>query len=194
MLADYRIEVFRIQGLLSIEPYDPRCLQPASYDVHIAPEVKVYAPPGDLMVPAVIDPSAPYGLMQDAVLSPYNTSGFFSIITPQQFMLAHTTEYIKLTPRVLGKLEGRSSLGRLGLLIHATAGLLDPGWEGSITLELFNAAPYPIRLWAGMSIGQVTFEDLEMNCHKPYGHPSRNSKYQGDRSVQESRYHIEVSP
>lgn len=110
------------------------------------------------------------------------------ILSPGQFVLASTYETVALGPDLVARVEGRSSLGRLGLVVHVTAGFIDPGFKGNITLELYNVGPHHIRIVPGQSICQLAVERLQTRCRVPYGHPSRRSKYQGQRSVQPSRW------
>jgi dCTP deaminase len=103
------------------------------------------------------------------------------------FVLASTQERVKLSSGLVAQVEGRSSLGRLGIQIHSTAGYIDPGFEGNITLELSNLFPIPIKLYAGMRICQLVVHKTLSPAVRPYGHPERGSKYQGDRGAQFSR-------
>lgn len=103
----------------------------------------------------------------------------FYILRPGEFVLGSTAEQLFISPALCAAIEGKSSLGRLGLMIHATARFIDPGWVGRLTLEFFNASPRPIRLWGGMRIGQVRFERLSSPSERPYGDESLGSHYQG---------------
>jgi len=109
------------------------------------------------------------------------------VINPGEFVLATTLEWVKIPRNLVGRVEGRSSLGRLGLIVHATAGFIDPGFEGQITLELSNLGNNSIVIYAGDRICQICFEQLSSIAEKPYGHKDRHSKYQGQRGVQESK-------
>ena len=111
------------------------------------------------------------------------------ILHPGEFVLGTTLERLTLPDDIVARIEGKSSLGRLGLLIHATAGFVDPGWSnGQITLELSNVAPLPIRLWPGMKIAQLSFMRMDAPAERPYGHPELGSKYQGQKGPTPSRY------
>jgi dCTP deaminase len=112
-------------------------------------------------------------------------------LRPGEFALGVTEEWIAVPEDLVARLDGKSSLGRLGLLIHATAGLVDPGWEGRLTLELANLAPFPITLFVGMKIGQISFIQMTTPVDVPYGRRELSSKYQGDREPTPSRYHLE---
>lgn len=111
------------------------------------------------------------------------------IINPHEFILGCTIEKIKLPDGIVGRIEGRSSLGRHGLMVHSTAGFIDPGFEGQITLEMFNLNKSPIRLTPGMKICQIAFEFLSSPAKRPYGSEGLNSKYQGQMGVTISRLH-----
>ena len=105
------------------------------------------------------------------------------MIWSHQFLLATTLERVKIPNNVCARIEGKSSLGRLGLCVHVTAGYIDPGFEGNITLELFNCAPLPIVLTPGMKIAQISFHSMDEPAERPYGHPDLGSKYQGQIGV-----------
>lgn len=109
------------------------------------------------------------------------------MISPGEFVLATTLEWVRIPDDLVGRVEGRSSLGRLGVIIHATAGFIDPGFEGQITLELSNLGNNPVVIYAGDRICQICFEQLSSPAEKPYGHKNRHSKYHGQTGVQESK-------
>jgi len=110
------------------------------------------------------------------------------ILHPGEFVLGSTLERVTLPDDLVARLEGKSSLGRLGLLIHSTAGFIDPGWDGHVTLELSNVANLPITIYHGMKIGQISFMQLSEPTSTPYGSASLGSKYQGQRGPTPSRY------
>jgi dCTP deaminase len=110
------------------------------------------------------------------------------ILHPGEFVLGSTVERVALPDDLVGRLEGKSSLGRLGLLIHSTAGFVDAGWDGQLTLELSNVANLPITLYAGMKIGQISFMQMTTSADQPYGSGRLGSKYQGQRGPRPSRY------
>jgi len=112
------------------------------------------------------------------------------ILHPNGFILASTIESIKVSQNMVVRVEGKSSLARLGLIIHTTAGYLDPGNNLKLTLELFNASPLPIKLYPGMKIAQIAFEEMGRACEKPYGSEGLGSKYYGDESITESKMHL----
>lgn len=182
ILSDRTIKKLLTTEELVIDPYDPDRLQPSSYDVSIASEFLVF----DNTKGTVIDPEADNSnLMRRVLASPEDPF----ILHPGQFALAATEEEIGVSDEYVVILNGKSSLGRLGLLIHATAGFIDPGNSLNITLELFNVATMPIILRPGMKIGQVVFQKLSEPAERPYGHPDLNSKYYKSTGVEASKMH-----
>ena len=111
------------------------------------------------------------------------------ILHPGEFVLGQTLEWVELPDDLVARLEGKSSLGRLGLLIHSTAGYVDPGWKGNLTLELSNVANLPIALYRGMKIGQISFFRMSSPVERPYGSKELGSKYQGQSSPTESAFY-----
>ena len=112
------------------------------------------------------------------------------ILHPHEFVLGITLERVRVPDDAVGRIEGKSSLGRLGLLIHSTAGFVDPGWNGRLTLELANILNLPITLYAGMPVAQISFMRLTTPADRPYGSPTLGSKYQGDTDPMPSKYHL----
>jgi dCTP deaminase len=110
------------------------------------------------------------------------------IIHPGEFVLGRTLEWVELPDDVVARIEGKSSLGRLGLIVHATAGFVDPGWKGTLTLEITNLTRVPIKLWASKPIAQLSFMTLDAPALRPYGHPELGSHYHGQVEATESRY------
>src|SRR5690606_20544303 len=169
-------------GRLKVDPSGPQMLQPSSIDVRLDRFFRVF----DNTKYTHIDPS----LQQDELTSLVEkTEGEAFVLHPGEFVLGSTFELFTLPDDLAGRLEGKSSLGRLGLLIHSTAGLIDPGFDGHITLELSNMATLPITLYPGMKIGQFAFERLDAPAEVPYGSAATGSKYQGQRGPTASRYH-----
>jgi len=156
-------------------------IQPASVDVRLAHRFRVFDNFGD----ACIDPMDKTQQLTREIVVP---EGETFLLHPGDFVLGSTVEVVRLGPRIVGRIEGKSSLGRLGLLIHSTAGFVDPGFEGQLTLELANVSRLPIRLYPGMYIGQISFDRMERPALKPYGHPDRNSKYQRQGAAAASRF------
>lgn len=184
-LSDYTIKGLLGIGDLLISPYDSNNLQPASYDVTLAADLLIPLIPNDLMWNQTLDlrsiPDVHEFMYQHTMNDTY-------LLKPGSFILGRTMERIKLPRYVRSSVEGKSSLGRLGIAIHITAGYIDPGFEGSITLEIKNNAPWAIRLYTGCKIGQLAFALCDRMVERPYGHPDLGSKYQGQSGVKGSAY------
>ena len=182
ILSDGTIRALLAEGRLVVAPLEPEQIQPASVDVRLGNGFLVFRNHSA----EVIDPyERPSDLMDLVSVRPGNAF----VLHPGEFVLGTTVESIGLPDDLVARVEGKSSLGRLGLLIHATAGFVDPGWpQGQITLELSNVATLPIRLWPGMKIGQLSFHRLDRAAERPYGHPGLNSKYAGQQGPVASRY------
>lgn len=182
ILSDGTLRALLADGSLIIEPLDPAQIQPASVDVRLGDVFLVFRNHSV----GVIDPyEKRTDLMEKVGVEP----GDAFILHPGEFILGSTIEAIGLPDDLVARVEGKSSLGRLGLLIHATAGFVDPGWpKGQITLELSNVATLPIKLWPGMRIGQLSFHRLDRAAERPYGHPDLNSKYVGQAGPMASQY------
>lgn len=172
VLSDRSIKEEMALGRIVIDPYDPADIQPSSVDLHLGGSFQVFR---NSRYP-YIDPSMEQsGLMEMVAASPEEPF----VLHPGEFALGATIERITLASDIVGRLEGKSSLGRLGLLIHSTAGYIDPGWNGTLTLELSNVANLPIVLTPGMAIGQISFMRMTTPVDRPYGSPGLGSKYQG---------------
>ena len=180
VLSDRTIKQQMLAGRIRIEPCDPEDIQPSSIDLHLGDSFQVFR---NSRYP-YIDPSREQaGLMElvrASVEEPF-------VLHPGEFVLGTTTERIVLPDDIVARLEGKSSLGRLGLLIHSTAGYVDPGWDGRLTLELSNVANLPIVLMPGMAIGQISFFEMTTPVDRPYGTPGLGSKYQGQKDVTPSK-------
>ncbi|OGB74422.1 dCTP deaminase [candidate division Kazan bacterium RBG_13_50_9] len=185
VLSDRSIKQAIESGRVKIEPYDPALVQPASLDVRLGNEFKAFRNHAQ----TCIDPTQPNQLTESITVK----EGQFFIIHPGEFILGTTLEVMTLSDDIVVRLEGKSSMGRMGLLIHATAGFVDPGFSGQLTLEISNISNLPIKLYPGMRIGQVSFHPLDQPAEKPYG--SRGvGKYQGQMGPTESRVAEEGSP
>ncbi|MCP2166298.1 dCTP deaminase [Goodfellowiella coeruleoviolacea] len=170
-------------GRLVIDPFDPAMLQPSSIDVRLDRFFRVF----DNSKYTHIDPSQ----QQDELTSLVEKDGEEAfVLHPGEFVLGSTYETVALPDDLAGRLEGKSSLGRLGLLTHSTAGFIDPGFTGHITLELSNVANLPITLWPGMKIGQLCLFRLSSAAEHPYGSERAGSRYQGQRGPTPSRAHL----
>ena len=179
---DIRAEIER--GRIGIDPFDPNCVQPASLDIRLDHRFRVFRsshhPYIDLARP--LDDFTELVEVGDA---PF-------ILHPNEFVLGSTRERIRLPDDLVSRVEGKSSLGRLGLLIHSTAGFIDPAWNGHITLELSNVNNLPITLYPGMRIGQLSFFRLSSPAERPYGSPELGSSYQGQSGPTPSRYRLDI--
>jgi dCTP deaminase len=182
ILSDRDIKAKIASGAISITPYDESLVQPASVDIHLDNDFKIFRPHKT----EVIDPKKPVdGMMEHVTIE----DGDAFILHPGTFALGLIKEETGVDAQHVGRLEGKSSLARLGLIIHTTAGFLDPGNKLQMTLELFNASPLPIKLYPGMKIAQMAFEEISSPCEKPYGSKGLNSKYYGAKEVQASQMH-----
>jgi dCTP deaminase len=181
VLSDRTIKRLLDEGRIEIDPYDPALLQPSSVDVRVDRFFRVFH---NARYP-FIDVKQPQEDLTELVEVDEETA---FILHPGEFVLGSTLERVRLPDDLVARLEGKSSLGRLGLLIHSTAGYIDPGWDGQVTLELSNVANLPITIYYGMKIGQVSFVQLSEPADSPYGAAGVGSKYQGQRGPVPSRY------
>ena len=185
MLVDTQIAYLNQSGGLGIEPYDPEMLQPTSYDVTLSPQVVSMIHCG-----AVSPETGDYRLVVDPAKRPtgqVHTMDGPYLMEPGEFLLASTDQVITLGPTVAARVEGKSSIGRLGLAIHVTAGFIDPGFSGQVTLELVNLSRFPFRLHPHMKIGQVCFFDLDRDPDVLYGTEEAGSRYANQRGPTLSR-------
>ena len=186
ILSDVDIRKELAAGRIEIDPFDEDCVQPSSVDLHVDAQFRVFANSRypyidvrrempDLTELVEVEPEEPF------------------ILHPGEFVLGSTLERIRLPDHLVARLEGKSSLGRLGLLIHSTAGYVDPGWDGFLTLELSNVANLPITIYPAMKIGQISFFRLTTPAEMPYGSKATRSKYQGQRGPTASRFFEEFT-
>jgi dCTP deaminase len=182
VLADRDIRTELEAGRIRIVPYDPVDLQPSSVDLHLDRSFRVFRNNRY----AFIDPREAQPDLTE-LLEVRDDEPF--ILHPGEFVLGQTLEWVELPDDLVARLEGKSSLGRLGLLIHSTAGYVDPGWKGTLTLELSNVANLPIALYAGMRIGQISFFRMSSPVERPYGSSELGSKYQGQSQPTASAFH-----
>jgi dCTP deaminase len=178
LLSDRDIQWARVRDELEIEPWDPGLLNPASLDVRLNAQLRV--PRSDVRMIDTADVPENY-----TELVTMDRSGY--VLFPGDFVLGSTLEHVVLRGRYVARLEGKSSLGRLGLTVHVTAGFVDPGFCGDVTLEIVNQAPYALRLHAGMPIAQLAFESI---LNEPSHDYSQTGRYQGQSGPTESRYRI----
>src|SRR5687768_11300470 len=186
VLSDRDIRAAMQAGRVRIDPYDASCLQPSSVDLHLDADFRVFR---NNRYP-YIDVRAPQPDLTELV-SIGDDEPF--ILHPNEFVLGQTLEWIELPEDLVVRLDGKSSLGRLGLLIHSTAGYVDPGWKGNLTLELSNVANLPIALYRGMRIGQISFFMMSSPVERPYGSAGLRSKYQGQSEPTASAFHRDFS-
>ena len=180
LLSDKDIRAQIDAGRVICEPYEPKMIQPSSIDVRLDKFFRVF----ENHKYEVIDPSKEQPELTREI-EVGNNEHF--ILHPGEFVLASTYEVITLPDDIAGRLEGKSSLGRLGLLTHSTAGFIDPGFSGHITLELSNVANLPVKLFPGMKIGQLCLIKLSSAAENPYGSAIYGSRYQGQRGPTASR-------
>lgn len=180
LLSDRDIRAEVQTGRVRVEPYDEAMVQPSSIDVRLDRYFRVF----ENHKYSAIDPSIEQSELTREV--EVGSKEFF-ILHPGEFVLASTYEVISLPDDLAGRLEGKSSLGRLGLLTHSTAGFIDPGFSGHITLELSNVANLPVKLFPGMKIGQLCLIRLSSPAEHPYGSALYGSRYQGQRGPTASR-------
>ena len=182
LLSDRDIRAELDSGRVGLDPLDPAMVQPASVDVRLDRFFRLF----DNHRYAHIDPRQE----QDELtrLVEVDPDEAF-ILHPGEFVLGSTYEQVTLPDDLAARLEGKSSLGRLGLLTHSTAGFIDPGFDGHITLELSNMATLPVALWPGMKIGQLCFFRLSSSAQSPYGTGANQNRYQGQRGPTASRAH-----
>lgn len=183
ILSDRTIRRCLADGRIGIDPLDEDAIQPSSIDVRLARYFRVFANHRY----SCIDVSAEQPDLTDLVEVP---PGEPFVLHPGEFVLGATLERVTLAPDVVARLEGKSSLARLGLVIHSTAGFIDPGFDGDVTLELSNVATLPILLRPGMRIAQFAFFDLDQPAEFPYGSKRLGSKYLGQSGPTVSRYHL----
>ena len=183
VLSDRTIQRLLGEGRIGIDPYDESLMQPSSVDVRVDrwfrvfrnsryPFINVKEAQEELTELVEIDDETPF------------------ILHPGEFVLGSTLERVRLPDDLVARLEGKSSLGRLGLLIHSTAGFIDPGWDGHVTLELSNVANLPITIYHGMPIGQISFMRMDGPVERPYGSREAGSKYQGQAEPTPSRFYL----
>ncbi len=186
LLSDRDIRAEIESGRVVLTPYDPGMIQPSSIDVRLDKFFRVF----DNHKYASIDPSIE---QPDLTRLVEVDSDKPFVLHPGEFVLGSTFESVTLPDDIAARLEGKSSLGRLGLLTHSTAGFIDPGFEGNVTLELSNTATLPINLWPGMKIGQLCFFQLSSPAEHPYGSGKYGSRYRGQRGPTASKGYLNFS-
>jgi dCTP deaminase len=181
ILSDVDLRKSIAAGRIGIDPFDETAIQPSSIDVRVDSLFRVFRNHTAGLIDVKQDMSGLAELVEIA------TDGVF-MLHPGEFVLGSTLERVAVPDDLVARIDGKSSLGRLGLLIHSTAGFVDPGWDGNITLELANVASLPITIYPGMRIGQLSFMQMTSPAERPYGRGARGSKYHGQRGPTPSRY------
>jgi dCTP deaminase len=181
VLSDGTIRRLVAEGRVRIDPWDDSMVQPASVDLRLGNSFRVFH---NHRITAIDLADPPRNLTEHVEIDPNDS---FSI-HPGEFVLGRTQEHVELPDDIVARIEGKSSLGRLGLIVHATAGFVDPGFRGTLTLEITNLTRVPIILWPGKPIAQLSFMTLDRPAERPYGHPELGSHYHGQVDATESRY------
>ena len=184
VLSDRDIRAAIQSGRIGIDPFDPALVQPASLDIRLDHRFRVFR--------STRHPYIDVAKLQEDLTELVDARDGAFILHPGEFVLGSTRERIRLPDDLVSRVEGKSSLGRLGLLIHSTAGFIDPAWDGHITLELSNVNTLPITLYPGMRIGQLSFFRLSSAAERPYGSPELGSRYQGQSGPTPSRYRLDL--
>jgi dCTP deaminase len=183
VLSDRTIRAEVEAGRIAFDPFDPTLIQPSSVDMRVDRKFRVFH---NARRP-FIDVREP---MEDLTELVEVTDDEPFILHPGEFVLGQTLERVRLPDDIVARLEGKSSLGRLGLLIHSTAGFVDAGFQGNLTLELSNVATLPITIYHGMPIGQISFMRMDSPVETPYGTGETGSKYQGQAEPTPSRFYL----
>jgi dCTP deaminase len=181
VLSDGTIRRLVEAGRIGIEPWDERLVQPASVDLRLGDSFRVFH---NHRVTAIDLREPPTNLTEEVAIGPDEPFA----IHPGEFALGRTLEHVRIPDDIVARIEGKSSLGRLGLIVHATAGFVDPGFEGTLTLEITNLTRVPIKLYPGLLIAQLSFMALDAPAEHPYGSAALGSHYQGQVAATESRY------
>jgi dCTP deaminase len=184
ILSDRDIRAAIEAGRIVIDPFTPEAIQPSSVDLHVDRRFRVFRNNRYPFIDVRTDQPDLTELVEIDAEQPF-------ILHPGEFVLGSTLERVALPDDLVARLEGKSSLGRLGLLIHSTAGYVDPGWDGNLTLELSNVANLPITLYYGMKIGQISFQRMSSPVEVAYGDDRIGSKYRGQTDPTASRYHVD---
>ncbi len=187
VLSDRTIRAEIEAGRIAVDPFDPALVQPSSIDVRVDRRFRVFH---NARYP-YIDVRAPMDGLTELVEMDGDEP---FILHPGEFVLGQTLEQLTLPEDLVARLEGKSSLGRLGLLIHSTAGFVDSGFSGNLTLELSNVANLPITIYHGMPIGQISFMRMDGPVENPYGSRASGSKYQGQAEPTASRFYLNFEP
>jgi dCTP deaminase len=181
VLSDGTIRRLVAEGRVRIDPWDATMVQPASVDLRLGRSFRVFH---NHRIGAIDLADPPKNITEHVQVGADESF----VIHPGEFVLGTTAEYVELPDDIVARIEGKSSLGRLGLIVHATAGFVDPGFKGTLTLEITNLTRVPIILWPDKPIAQLSFMALDQPAERPYGHPDLGSHYHGQVEATESRY------
>jgi dCTP deaminase len=187
VLSDRTIREEMAKGRIIINPLGEGCIQPASVDLHLDRNILIFR---NNRVP-YIDVRKTNDRLTDMVTMADDDP---FMLHPGEFVLGSTLEHVEVPADLVARLEGKSSLGRIGLLIHSTAGYVDPGWKGHLTLELSNVSSLPITLYHRMKIGQISYLRLTTPADRLYGSAELGSKYQGQQDPTASKVHLDFTP
>ena len=181
MLSDRSLREALESGRIEVDPLATEAIQPSSIDLRLAAQFRIFLNHTRAIIDVKQDLSDLTEIVEIGGEQPF-------ILHPGEFVLGSTLERVKVPDDLVARIEGKSSLGRLGLLIHSTAGFVDAGWNGQLTLELSNVASLPITLYPNMKIGQISFMQMTTSADRPYGSSSVGSKYQDQQGPVASRY------
>ena len=187
VLSDGTLRELVEAGDIVLEPWAPELVQPASIDLRLGNSFRVFH---NHRVSTIDLRDLPQNLTEAVEVDDDDVF----VIHPGEFCLGRTLEYVEIPSNLIARIEGKSSLGRLGLIVHATAGFVDPGFKGTLTLELNNLTRVPIKLYPGHLIAQLSFMTLDRPAKHPYGSAELGSHYQGQREATESRYGMKANP
>ena len=176
VLSDRDIKAAITSGEINIEPFSPECIQPTSVDVRLASKALIWR---QRYEGSYISPTQP---VEAKMMGEWNLD-FPELLYPYDLLLASTLEKITLNDSIVARIEGKSSLARLGIAVHVTGGFIDCGWSGNITLEIVNFNPNAVILHTGMKIAQISFMRLSSPAERPYGSPGLGSKYTGQNAI-----------
>ena len=188
VLSDRSIREALDSGHIVVDPLGEGCIQPASVDIRLDRQIREFPPPDKY---SVVDGLTDLDRVMKSVEIP--DPGPY-VLKPGEFILANTIENVELPADIVARLEGKSSLARMGLMVHATAGYIDPGFRGQLTLEISNVARARIYLFYEMKISQISFLWMSTPAENPYGSEGLGSKYQGQLGPTPSRIHLEQRP
>lgn len=181
VLSDATIRALVEEGRIRIEPWDDSMVQPASVDLRLGDSFRVFH---NHHIQSIDLADPPSDLTEHVQIGPED----HFVVHPGEFVLGRTLEFVEIPDNIVARIEGKSSIGRLGLVVHATAGFVDPGFSGTLTLEIANFNSVPIVLRPNLPIAQLSFMTLDRAAERPYGHPELGSHYHGQVEATESRY------